>query len=267
MLTMPAADTPVTPELRGAPITGAAQIGGLDSMPLERLEREIGELAAHISAATCRWLELVAELERREGWAHWGCRSCADWLSLRCGVAPGAAREQVRVARQLSELALVREAFGTGTLSYSKARAITRVATPANEAELLELALHATAAQLERIVRGYRSAASADPEHANAVDRERYLSWTWYDDGALMIRGRLSADEGALLLRALEAARDGLVTSPEPAPEPACDSVPGHEDSEPVDDVSAETSGTARATRGNADALVASRTRRSHRPR
>ena len=255
--TMPAADASATREPPRQPITGTAPVEGLDSMPLERLEREIGELAAHINAATCRWLELVAELERREGWGHWGCRSCADWLSLRCGVAPGAAREQVRVARHIGELALVRDAFATGALSYSKVRAITRVATPENEAELLELALHATAAQLERIARGYRGAASADLGHANAVDRERYLSWTWDDDGALVIRGRLSADEGALLLRALEAAWDGLATDPEPAPDPACDSAPGQHCSEPLSDVSAETSGTTRASRSNADALVA----------
>jgi hypothetical protein len=257
MSTMPVAEAPATLGTPSEPIARTSQVEGLDSMPLERLEREIGELAAHINAATCRWLELVAELERREGWAQWGCRSCADWLSLRCGVAPGAAREQVRVARHLTELALVREAFATGALSYSKARAITRVATPENEAELLELALHATAAQLERIARGYRGAASADLGHANAVDRQRYLSWTWDDDGALVIRGRLSADEGALLLRALEAAWDGLATDPEPAPEPACDSAPGQHCSEPLSDVSAETSGTTRASRSNADALVA----------
>ena len=82
--------------------------------PLERLEREIGELAAHIHAATCRWLGLVAEYDRREGWAEWGCKSCAQWLSWQCALAPSAARAQVRVARRLAELPLIRAAFGRG---------------------------------------------------------------------------------------------------------------------------------------------------------
>src|SRR5680860_496385 len=86
------------------PVAGEPDPETLESMPLDRLEQEIGELAAHIHASTCRWLRLVAELDRREGWAQWGCRSCADWLSLRCGVAPGAAREQVRVARRLGDV-------------------------------------------------------------------------------------------------------------------------------------------------------------------
>jgi hypothetical protein len=63
----------------------------VEGMPLEQLEREITELAAHINAATCRWLLLVGELDRREGWAEWGCKSCAHWLSLRCGVGLTAA--------------------------------------------------------------------------------------------------------------------------------------------------------------------------------
>lgn len=219
----------------------------LESMPLERLEAEIGELAAHIHAATCRWLVLVAELDRREGWAEWGCRSCADWLSLRCGIAPGAAREQVRVARQLGALDRTRDAFAAGGLSFSKVRAITRVATPANEAELVELALEGTAAQLERIVRGYRGAASADIERANKVDDDRYLSWAWDDDGALVLRGRLSADEGALFLRALEAGRDRGASDPDPGEDTRLAS---------SSDVSAETSGATDPRRSNADALL-----------
>jgi hypothetical protein len=232
-------------ELRRTPDTAAAPpvMGDLGALPLEDLEQEIGELAAHIHAATCRWLLLVAEHDRRGGWATWGCRSCAAWLSFRCGIAPGAAREQVRVARKLAELPLIRAAFGEGRLSFSKVRAISRVATERSEAELLELALHATAAQLERIVRAYRGA--ADLAAANAGHRERYVSWQWDEDGSLVVRGRLPAEEGALLLRALEAARDAI---------PAACAEAG--------DVSAETSETSaeadrdRPRRSNADALV-----------
>src|SRR5919199_2132453 len=108
--------------------------------PLEALEREITELASHINAAMCRWLELVAEYDEREGWAHWGCRSCADWVSWRCSIAPGAAREHVRVARRLRDLPLVRAEFAAGRLSYSKVRALTRVEEVEREEELVSLA-------------------------------------------------------------------------------------------------------------------------------
>src|SRR5215218_6350614 len=96
-----------------------------DKAPLEALEQEIAELASHIHAATCRWLTLIAEFDRREGWAHWGCRSCAHWVSWRCGIAPVAAREHLRVARRLAHLPLIRAAFAEGRLSYSQVRALT----------------------------------------------------------------------------------------------------------------------------------------------
>jgi hypothetical protein len=67
--------------------------------PLEALAEEITTLAAHVSAAMCRWLGLVAEFDRRLGWAEWGCKSCAHWLSWRCSITPATARDHVRVAR------------------------------------------------------------------------------------------------------------------------------------------------------------------------
>ena len=185
--------------------------------PLERLEREIGELAAHIHAATCRWLGLVAEYDRREGWAEWGCKSCAQWLSWRCALAPPAAREQVRVARRLLELPLIREAFGRGELSYSQVRALSRVATAELESSLLELARYATAAQLERTLRAYRGVVERELSPADAAHGERYLVCEHDDDGSLLIRGRLPAEEGALVLGALDAARDSLRGGPHAA--------------------------------------------------
>src|SRR3954454_25163320 len=87
---------------------------------LDELEFEIRELAGHIAAATCRWLLLVAEFDRRSGWAVDGVVSMAHWLSWKCGVALHTSREQVRVGRAVETLPLVRDAFLTGRVSYSK---------------------------------------------------------------------------------------------------------------------------------------------------
>jgi hypothetical protein len=179
----------------------------LDGLPLERIEHEITELAAHIQAGTCRWLELIAEFDRREGWGSWGCRSCAEWISWRCAVGARAAREHVRVARRLAELPRIRAAFSRGELSYTKARALTRVADPDTEEELLEVARYATAAQLERLVRAYRRVTTAEANEAHA---DRYLTWHWDEDGSFCIHGRLAPEDGAVVLRALEAERDRL---------------------------------------------------------
>ena len=178
--------------------------------PLELLEREISELAAHIHAATCRWLVLVGEYDRREGWAQWGCKSCAQWLSWQCSLAPSAAREQVRVARRLADLPLITAAFGRGELSYSQVRAMSRVATPEVEESMLELARFSTAAQLERMLRGYRGVVERELTPDERTHGGAYLVCEHDNDGSLLLRGRLPAEEGALVMAALEAARDTL---------------------------------------------------------
>src|SRR5438876_961315 len=126
---------------------GEATTRSLDELPTERLEAEITEFAAHLAAAECRWLELVAEYDRRRAYETWGCISCAYWLNWKCGLDMRSARDKVRVARALEGLPVVRSAFTAGRLSYSKVRAITRVATPGTEAGLVMLAEHATGAQ------------------------------------------------------------------------------------------------------------------------
>ena len=182
----------------------------LQDMPLEQLESEITELAAHINAATCRWLLLIGEHDRREGWAEWGCKSCAHWLSVQCGLGLRAARQQVQVARALAELPEIRAAFGRGELSYSQVRALTRVATPEIEESLLSTARHATGAQLEVLVRAYRGVLAKELEAVNDVHRDRFLVYSHQDDGSLVLSARLPAEEGALVLAAIEAARDDL---------------------------------------------------------
>ncbi|MEY2397286.1 MAG: hypothetical protein QOJ00_460 [Actinomycetota bacterium] len=171
--------------------------------PLTELEDEITQGAARIDAAMCAWLLLVAEFDRRAGFESWECRSTAHFLNWRCGISLRTGRDHVRVARRLEELPLVRAAFAEGTLSYSKTRAIVRVATPETEAQLVEWAHCATAAQIERVAAGRRS-----------VDRSagdaRYVTWGYDDDGSFVLRARLTPEDGALVLAALRSARDAL---------------------------------------------------------
>jgi hypothetical protein len=96
---------------------------------LDRLGDEIAELSAHLEAATARLLDLIREFDIRAGW-NTGFRSCAAWLSWRVGLDLGAARERVRVARALGTLPALAQALARGEVSYAKARALTRVATP-----------------------------------------------------------------------------------------------------------------------------------------
>ena len=182
------------------------------TMPLERLEAEITQLAGNLAAAECRWMGLIAEYDHRAGYEQWGCRSCAHWLSWHCGLDMRAARERVRVARALETLPVIADAFGAGALSYSKVRALTRVATPANEHALVMIAEHATAVQVEKTVRAYRGVLSQNDERKEANRRHaaRYLRCEWTDDGSLEGRFKMTPEIGAVFLKAIELMR-GLI--------------------------------------------------------
>ncbi len=112
----------------------AEALAAPEALGVDRLERQIVSQAAHLSAAMCRWLLLVAEYDRREGYGRWECRSTAHWLEWKCGLASATAREHVRVARALVGLPRIREAFSRAEVSYSKVRALTRAATTVTEA-------------------------------------------------------------------------------------------------------------------------------------
>ncbi len=168
-----------------------------------------------------------------------GIVSCAHWLSWRCSLGLSTAREHVRVARRLTQLPLVRESFARGELSYCKVRAITRIATAEIEAQLVELARHATGAQLDKVVRGCVRAIRATEEQARQAYEDRSLTLLFEQDGSVRIEGRLPADEGALLLSALEATAEVPLDGPAP------------------EDASAEAPASATAPQRRADALVA----------
>jgi len=204
---------------------GTATVDDEAEVPLERVEAELCSLAGQIAAATCRFLVLLGDFDAREGWAGWNIRSCAQWLSWRCGLDLRTAREQVRVARALRDLPETREAFAQGRLSYSKVRAISRVATPRSEPDLVEAALHAPAAQIERLTRGLETVERLADSDAAAARGERpepelTFRWWWDVDGTLVVHGRLSAEDGAGLLAALARAEElrARPGSAEPSP-------------------------------------------------
>lgn len=184
------------------------EAGGGGERAIEDLAGEICSAAARIAAATGRWLGLIAEFDRREGWSGHGIKSCAHWLAWKCGLSPNASREHVRVARALTGLPSITAALLAGRLSYSAVRALTRVADGDNEADLLAIGLAGTVAHVEKIVRGWRRADRlSDPE----PDADRFgVQVHWDDDGSFRISGRLNAEDGALLLIALTAATERL---------------------------------------------------------
>ena len=181
----------------------------------QALEEQLVLLASNINAAQYRFLVLLQEFDLRGAWNCGRTRSCAHWLNWRCGISLGPAREKVRVAHALPELPKISDAFEAGHISFSKVRAMTRVATKDNEAQLLNIARYGTASQLEKLVRAYRRIESREElakerEKANRQHYSRTLKYYWDDDNCLILKAKLSPEQGALVLNAIEAAYESL---------------------------------------------------------
>ena len=172
---------------------------------VEELGEEIASLSAHLDAAAHRLLECIRGFDEARGWHDQGAMSCAHWLSWRLGWDPATAREKVRVAHALGALPSIDEALRCARLSYAKVRALTRAATPDNETKLLQMALVATAAQLEQLCRGYRVVLDREmePKAEERLVRRRLLP-----GGMVKLEMVLQPDEADLVLRAIERARE-----------------------------------------------------------
>ena len=192
---------------------------------LVELGDEITELAAHLDAAEYRFLVLLERFCREEGWRALGVASGVQWLNWRCGMSPGVAREKIRVARALPGLPKISRLLSEGRISYSKVRAMTRVATPKNESALLNVALHGTASHVEKQVQLYRRVKRIEAlKKENERHAKRALSWRIDEDGYWMNIERRHGEDVPVIRKALEKAHDALweQASPDDGREAPC---------------------------------------------
>ncbi|UCZ89468.1 HNH endonuclease signature motif containing protein [Gordonia sp. WA4-43] len=202
-----------------------------ESLTDEVLEGRVLGYAAQITALTADFLELVAELDGRESWRGPGIHSLAHWLSWKAGIAPRTAHEQLRVAKAIRELPAIRTAFREGRLTYSKVRALTRVATPEREAELVNLALSCTASQLDRAVRAMGQVdRNCGVEEESRPPVESTGRWKWNDDGSLSVSLRLSPLDGARFLAGTVRAEYERTRTCDDPDLPSAESVPRNTD-------------------------------------
>ncbi len=174
-----------------------------------RLAAEITKLSAYIYAATYRLLLLIREYDEKDYWHQPGLCSCAHWLNFQCGIGMNAAREKVRVAHALKDLPLISGGFRKGELSYSKVRAMTRIADSSNEDYLMMIAKHGTAHHVEKLVSKYRNCLRLqENQSANKQHQNRSVSIRHEDDGSIVIHARLTPEQGTLIIKALEMAME-----------------------------------------------------------
>src|SRR5215468_4101681 len=179
---------------------------------LEQLGERIAEQAAHLDAAMHRLLADLRAFDARGGWHIQGAASCAHWLTWRVGWDLVTARDHVRVARKLAEFPAIDDALRCGEVSYSKVRAMLRVATPANEVLLLEHAKLMTASQLEKLCRKYALVQRhGQDRHPQVDEQRRYVRRRDTEDGMVKIEAVLHPEEAEMVWAMLNHAAAQLV--------------------------------------------------------
>jgi hypothetical protein len=142
---------------------------------VDELDAAIGRLVREQNAECHRLLVLVREFDDRFGFTKWSFKTCAEWLAWRSGISLSAAREKVRTAQALRRLPAIAAAFAKGELSYSKVRALTRVAHEHDEDLLLAYARESSPAQVEQRCRQLRHARPESVHGARRVWQRRGL--------------------------------------------------------------------------------------------
>ena len=175
-----------------------------EDLSTDELGSRIVGMAGRLAAATCRWLLLVAEFDRREGCARFGVWSTARWLSHHCGIAHRTALDQVRVARALSGLPAVGpprcRPDGCPTRRCARSPACRTTASTASSSDLIHIARHGSAAQLESMLRGVRTADEVD----SSTDEPReYVRSAWTATQQRNLTARLDPERGALVDKAI----------------------------------------------------------------
>jgi hypothetical protein len=203
----------------------------------DHLANQITELSGYLYAGTYQLLEMIRQFDEDKLWELDGICSCAHWLNWKCGTGMNAAREKVRVANALAGLPKISASFERGEISYSKVRAMTRVATADNEDYLLMIAHHGTAHHVETLVRKYRRARKLqDLQEAGRQHNERSFQVYYEADGSISVHLRLPPEKGALLLKSVErAVAEADAAFGEEAPDVSAETPVARVEREPLD--------------------------------
>jgi len=183
-----------------------------------RLEDEIAQVCGLLNATTARLVDLITRVLATGSWMGAGIHSAEHWVAWQCGVSPNRARTLVAMAERLVELPATATAFSSGELSEDQVRVVCRYTEPHNDAEVAELAHHATVSQLQRTLRDHRPTRDPDPTDTDGQPpppEPRRLNFGHRDDNTWSLNLESPTDEGVLIEKALTEARQDLFNTAE----------------------------------------------------
>ena len=184
-----------------------------------------------IDAAGARELVALADDVRRSGdalrtiavgrvdyvgaWKGEGAKNISEWLATETNCAQYEAQSVVVLAGQLQHLPTTQAALLSGALSNTQAVEVARgaIVAPNTESQLLNLAKHVTVRDLRDATARVIAGATDEAARHKRIHNSRFLK-SWRDpDGAFIIKGRMTAANGALVMAALKPIQDEIFRS------------------------------------------------------
>lgn len=169
------------------------------------LRAEFAQFGRRWANSITRLVCLSVDLDRSGEWAFDGSPTCAHWIAAMLDIEVGTAREWLRIGRALEDLPRTNEAFTAGELSYTKLRTMTRIATPTNEADLIDIALRTAAGDLGRALATWSAQHDDEAERERRHRRARGMRWRTEPDGMVSCTLNLTPEQAATLTAAVDA--------------------------------------------------------------
>lgn len=163
---------------------------------------EAGDL---INRSQHRLICLAASFASSDEWIHDGYNTAAHWIADHLDVCVATAREWIRVGRKLIELPDLEHAFSTGTLSYSKVRTLSRIATPDTVQELIDIAQMTPVDYLGHALAAWSKKNETDDQRTARHQLQRRLSYRVEPDGMISGSFRMPPAEAGIVMTAIDA--------------------------------------------------------------
>jgi hypothetical protein len=196
----------------------------LSELPDARIEEDFAELHRAWELLDLERMRRLAEIDRRGLYARDGHLSSVQWLGREHRIAPGTAKEHLRVARALEHMPVTRSAVESGELSMSAARILVQardadpVAFEDAESNLVESARIHSTGDLRRIAAYWREVVEGEQgvgsEEKLEAQRRLHASVTFL--GMVKVDALLDPETGEILLTVLGAVVDSEARSGEP---------------------------------------------------
>lgn len=163
---------------------------------------------------------VAVDFAESKEWMATGAATAAHWIAAVADIEVGTAREWIRVGRRLRGLPKIADAFENDLVSYSKVRALSRLANQSNEEELLAIAASVPAGQLGRALAAWVSRTSGDAELERHQHQHRSVTWRAEPDGMVafamrlppLLAGRLEAELTTRVMRSRPAMDRGVMS-------------------------------------------------------